>query len=510
MVRVGCVAEEYMVLGIDLGTTYSAGAYLDENGMPQIVANAEGDDLTPSVVMVDGDEVVVGKVAKRNALRFPRKVCSKIKAYMGMKKHIMMEVDEVKYTPEMLSQYILKKIVRDASKKLDREIKDIVVTVPAYFTDPQRKSTEDAVKMAGFNMVGMIDEPTAAALYYCHITAMEKGKILVYDFGGGTFDATLLSIDGPKIKILKKTGDNNAGGTYFDDFITEYVLDEIFEQYGVDLREEKYLNVRQNLLQDAEECKIELSSRSKSSIVVSYDAEPKEIVITREKFNQLIRKMYSKTESAVKVVLAEAGLEPYQIDKVLMVGGSSQIPYVQEQLTELFGKEPSHEVNPNKAVALGAALFGDICVTEQQERQTFFEDVCAHGIGIALYRENSNAQYNQVLIPANSRIPIKVKQNFSTRLPNQQWIHLVVTEGEYEELDYVRIIRETDISLPERLPENTKVSIGIALDDKQMIHVYLEIPSINFEEEINVQCLSNLTEEELRLMSGLVADKKIM
>lgn len=499
-----------MILGIDLGTTYSVGAYLDENGMPQIVSNAEGDDLTPSVVMVDGNEIIVGKVAKRNALRYPQKVCSKIKSYMGIKSHILLESDDVKYTPEMLAQYILKKIVQDASKKLDKEIKDVVVTVPAYFTDPQRKATEDAVKIAGFNLVGMVDEPTAAALYYCHITAMEKGRILVYDFGGGTFDVTLLSIDGKNIRILKKTGDNNAGGTYFDDFLAEYVMDEIFERYEVDLREEKYLNVRQNILQEAEACKQELSSRSKSSIFVSFDAEPKEVVVTRETFNQLIRKMYGKTESAVKVILAEAGLEPYQIDKILMVGGSSQIPYVQERLAELFGKEPSKEVNPNKAVALGAALYGSICASEQKAQHMLFEDVCAHGIGIVLYKENSNAQYNQVLIPANSRIPTKVVQDLGTRLHNQQWIHLTVTEGESEEMDYVIIIHESDIALPEKLPENTKVSVGIALDERQMVHVYLEIPSINFEKEINIQRLSNLTEEEIRMMSGLVADKRVV
>ncbi len=498
-----------MILGIDLGTTYSAGAYLDENGIPQIVCNAEGDDLTPSVVMIEENEVIVGKVAKRNALRFPRKVCNKIKALMGFKK-VMLEEEGVKYTPEMLAQYILKKICQDAGRKLRTEIKDVVVTVPAYFTDARRKATEDAVRLAGLNLVGMIDEPTAAALYYCKLTAYEDGVFLVYDFGGGTFDATLLKVNNQKITILRKAGVNDAGGVYFDELLVGYVIDEIFEEYDVDLTEDKYISVRQAMLQDAEECKKELSVRDRSSIIVNFDGEPRDIVITRATFHKLIHKMYNRTEIAVKEMIARAGMKPQDIDKVLMVGGSSLIPYVQENLELLFGKKLSYEMNPNKAVALGAALFGEICINRETKQEKVFEDVCAHAIGILLFRANSMEQYNQVLIPANSAIPVSAQYSkASTNLQGQKTIFLTITEGEGEDPDFVTKISEVEIPLPERLPIHTPVEVEIALDERQMIHLYLTVPVIEFKKEIHIPRISNLTEEELRQMSGLVAEKSV-
>ena len=496
-----------MILGIDLGTTYSVGAYLDEEGNPQIVKNLDGEDMTPSVVMVDGEDVIVGRTARRNAIIDPENVCTRIKTGMGDKKVLLKQNDE-EYTPEMLSHFIVKKIVNDAAEILGEEINEVVITVPAYFSDSQRKATKDAVALSGLELIGMIDEPTAAALYYGHATKIEKGTILVYDFGGGTFDATLLSIDGEEITILKKSGIKEAGGSYFDDNIAEYVMDIIFEKYEIDLRDEEYTDVLQELLINAEECKKQLTMRQKASVVVRVGDVREKIEIERAVFDKMISKMYNRTESVVCSVIDQAGLRPEDIDKVLLVGGSSQIPYVQNQLKEIFGEAVSREIDPHYSVAKGAAIYADLC-KNKDSAELAFQDVCSHGLGVVMFELDSSEQYNKILIEANTPIPTRVEFDAATRLTNQESIHLLITEGEFRELDYVEIISEQDIELPKGLPKNTQVKIRFEVDRWQLLHVYIEIPQIDLSWECDINRLSNLTEEQIRQMSGLVATKQI-
>ncbi|MBQ7776641.1 MAG: Hsp70 family protein [Lachnospiraceae bacterium] len=496
-----------MVLGIDLGTTYSVGAYLDEEGTPQIVKNLDGEEMTPSVVMVDGEDVIVGRTARRNAIIDPENVCARIKVNMGDKK-VLLKQNEEDYTPEMLSHFIVKKIVNDAAEILNEEIDEVVITVPAYFSDSQRKATKDAVMLSGLNLIGMIDEPTAAALYYGNATKIEKGTILVYDFGGGTFDATLLSIEGEDIKILKKSGIKEAGGSYFDDNIAEYVMDIIFEKHDIDLRDEEYSDILQELLINAEECKKQLGMRQKASIVVRVGNIREKVEIERSTFEKMISKMYNRTESVVCSVLDQAGLKPEEVDKVLLVGGSSQIPYVQEQLKELFGESVSHEIDPHFSVAKGAAIYGGLC-KNKSSMESAFQDVCAHGIGLVMFKLDSSEQYNKILIEANTPIPTSVEYDGATRLANQTAIHLLITEGEFEDIDFVEIISEQDIELPKGLAKNTQVKIRFEIDRWQLLHVYIKIPQIDLNWECDINRLSNLTEEQIREMSGLVATKQV-
>lgn len=498
-----------MIVGIDLGTTYSAVAYLNEDGKPEIIPNDEGEELTPSVVMIDGEDIIVGTTAKKNALIHADQVRSKIKIYMGEKK-VLYEQDGERYTPEMLSNFIIQKLVKSASERLNQEISGVVVTVPAYFSDAERKATEDAVRLSGTHLVGMIDEPTAAALHFCDKNAMTEGTILVYDFGGGTFDATLFEVNGKTIKILRKSGDHEAGGSYFDEYIADYVADEIFEKYDIDLREDHYSDIYQEILLDAEKCKIELSNRKSTEIIVRVDDVREAVKITREQFDKMISRMYNRTESTVKGVLEEQGMRPEEVDKILLVGGSSQIPFVRENLEKLFEKPLSYEVDASKAVALGAAIYGNICLQEQSGNNMILEDVCAHGIGIVLMRAEDGTEYNNILIPANSSIPINTALSCATYMPNQKYVPLKVTEGDFEELEYVNLICEEYLELPRELPKNTKVNINISLDERQLVHVFVDIPVLNLSEEYEIRRISNMTEEELKQVSGLVEAKNVI
>lgn len=496
-----------MVLGIDLGTTYSAAAYLDENGEPQIVTNAEGHKVTPSVVMIDKDKVVVGEEAKKRAFQWFGKVFSRMKMQMGVKGFFKIQEKDTDYSPEELSAYILKKIVQDASQKLHEQITDVVVTFPANFQDNQRKATQDAIRATGLTEIGMINEPTAAALYFCHKTHINKGTIIVYDLGGGTFDATLMTVKGNEIEVLATVGDNTVGGVYFDDEIVRYVIEKFHEIYNVDLEEEQYSSVRNEISSAAEDCKKTLSECDQSYIYVNFEGELKEVVITREEFERLIRPIYKGTESTIKRMIRRKGFKEKEIDMVFITGGSSRIPYIKKQLEGLFNRELFYDEDTDNAVALGAALYGGICMQTGGEKELSFQDVCSHGVGVLLYE--GDVQYNEVLIEPNSKIPTTVQYRCQTRFQDQSRISLTVTQGESRELAYVNKISEIDIELPGRFPAGTLVNIGISLDEKQMVHVHVNIPDANLEKEYDLKRLSNLSEEELRNLSGHVADKSI-
>lgn len=496
-----------MVLGIDLGTTYSAAAYLDKNGEPQIVTNAEGHKVTPSVVMIDKNKVVVGEEAKKRAFQWLGKVFSRMKMQMGIKGFFKSQEKDTEYSPEELSAYILKKLVQDAGQKLNVQIKEVVVTFPANFQDNQRKATQDAIRAAGLTEIGMINEPTAAALYFCHKTHITKGTILIYDLGGGTFDATLMTVNDNEIEVLATVGDNTVGGVFFDDKIAKYVIEQFHEQYNVDLEEEQYSSVRNEISSNAEDCKKTLSECDQAYIYVNYDDELKEVEITREKFEELIKPVYKGTESTIKKMMKQKGFKPENIDRVFITGGSSRIPYVKRRLEELFKRELFYDEDTDNAVALGAALYGRICTQTAGERELSFQDVCSHGVGVLLYE--GDEQYNEVLIQPNSKIPATVEYRCQTRFSNQSRISITVTQGESRELAFVNPLSVIDIALPGRFPAGTLVNIGISLDEKQMLHVYVDIPDANVKKEYDLKRLSNLSEEEVQNLSGIVADKSI-
>lgn len=495
---------EEMTLGIDLGTTYSVGAYLDEQGAVQIIDNSEGRSITPSVVFFDdGNNIVVGEIAKDNAVIRPDDVVAVVKNHMG-KKIVLKEWQGTSYTPEMISSFILRKVYQDSKTAIGKDIEGVVITVPAYFTDAQRKATEDAAVMAGIPLIGMINEPTAAALCYVKTQKIRDENLLVYDLGGGTFDVTILHVkDIEHIEVLSTGGLSNAGGRFFDQYVVDYVRNIVEEKYDIDLEDDEYTDELQDLYLKAENVKIQLSSRTTAKIVMKVGKIKETIDITREQFEKMIQRIYVRTESKVSDALKEAGLVPAQIDRVLMVGGSSRIPYVSKKLQEFIGREPSKDLNPDEVVASGAAIYADLLARSGSGNT--FTDVCSHSIGVVV-TNRQNQMENEIIIHRNTTLPVEKEQRFRTIVQNQNRIALTITEGEYKELTDVTLIGEYDIRLPPNLPEHSLVLIRISLDRHQLIHIRIALPDANFEQEYHMKREANMSEEEVANITGILQD----
>lgn len=496
-----------MILGIDLGTTYSVGAYAKENEEIEIVDNTEGDSRTPSVVLFDKEDgVIVGDVAKDNAIMRPEDVVAVIKNHMGDKSYHKL-YNGVKYTPEMISSFIIRKVVQDAQITTGEKVEGVVITVPAYFTDAKRKATEDAVTIAGVPLTGMINEPTAAALCYIRKKNIRNENLLVYDLGGGTFDVTILHVeDCNKIKVMATGGLSNAGGRFFDQEIVDYVCRYIEEKHGLDLEDEEYVDELQELYLKAENAKIQLSQKNKVIIPLKIGKVKESITITRELFESMIQKIYVRTESKIKSTLSEAGIKVENIDKVLLVGGSSRIPYIEEHIQLLMGKRPSKDVNPDEAVAIGAAIYASMM--EKSGGTIQFEDVCSHSIGIVV-TNNKAEKENEIIIPRNSVIPVSKGKKFRTSVRNQKIIELTVTEGEYKELTDVTTIGSFEIHLPPNTEEKSLVLVNIALDKYQLIRVSFELPDKNFKQEYSIKRKANMDEEDIVNATGLLRDIEV-
>ena len=501
-----------MYLGIDLGTTFSCGAYVDEQGLPHAITNSEGENTTPSVVYFESaDSVVVGQVAKDNSELYPNNVISLVKNFMGKPdpatgKPVTFVTDYGEYSPEAVSALILQKIVSDAGKSLGLKdpITDVVVTIPAYFTDPQRKATEQAIAIAGLNCLGLINEPTAAAYYYASGVKMDNADILVYDLGGGTFDATVINVSGTNIKVKSTGGLAKVGGSFFDKDIAKYVVDEIKAKHGLDLMDPEYVDEYQELLGKAEKAKIQLSNSTRTTIPIKAGKVRASVEITRDTFNGLIAKLYKRTEGVVKQAVKSAGLELKDLKKVILVGGSSRIPYIEEHLTELFGMEPSHEVNPDEVVALGAALYAKSLVSGNEVSQIV--DVCSHGIGIKAYDAKEDREYNDILITRNTSLPADAHKLYKLGEDGQREITVSINEGDFKELTDVSEICTVPVTLPSKLPKNTQIDIRIALDCDQLIHIYLRLPNNgNVESEVTFDRKANMSEAQISKWKRSVA-----
>ena len=494
-----------MILGIDLGTTYSVGAYINKDGDPCVVPNLDGENTTPSVVYFeDESSVVVGNAAKDNCIIDSQNVVSTVKNYMGEKKTYKSTYGK-EYTPEVISSFILKKIVSDAEKRMGESIEDVVITIPAYFTDAQRIATEDAARIAGLNLLATINEPTAAALYYANTANINSGNIMVYDLGGGTFDVTIIQINKEEIIVKSTGGLSKVGGRFFDEKIVEYIADYMDRIYEIDIEDEEYIDTYQELFEKVEKAKIQLTNRTSTKIVVRFGRIKDSIVYTREQFEEIVNKLYRRTEYVVKRALEDAGITFADIDKVLLVGGSSKIPYIESKLSELTGKKISHEVHPDLVVAQGAALFGK--QLERNEKKIY--DVCSHSIGVVTLDPTTYKKTNTIQIKRNTTLPTETVLPFKTAIKNQKRIEFTLTEGEFEEVTDVAVISTTDVMLPDNLPEGTKGIITLELNESQIIHVFLEIPSVQFKEEFSFERKSNLTEEEIDAFSGIIADYEV-
>ncbi len=495
-----------MYLGIDLGTTFSVGAYIDADGHAQAIRNAEGHTITPSVVYYEKPgSVIVGDIAKRSSKMYPKNVISLVKNSMGKKTTFVTDYGE--FTPEVVSSEILKKIVRDANKALgSREpITDVVVTIPAYFSDRQRAATKDAIKIAGLNCLGLVNEPTAAAYFYASNARMDNANLLIYDLGGGTFDVTVVKVKGEDIKVLSTRGLDDIGGSTYDKAIADHVTAEIKAKHGLDLTAPEYAEDYQELLVNAEAAKIELSASSRTIISVRAGTVRENVELTRETFDEMIAPKYMKSERQLKVAVKDAGLTLKDINKVILAGGSSRIPYIEEHLKELFGIQPSHEVNPDEVVALGAALYARSL--EGQKGGSRIIDVCSHGIGITALEEDRSGEYNDILIKRNSSLPAEAHKLYKLGADDQSELAVTVNEGDFREVSDVTEICTVNVSLPAKLKKGTQIDIRIGLDRDQLLHVYLRLPNNgNVEREVTFNRRANMTDTQISEWKKIVAN----
>ncbi|MCD7761570.1 MAG: molecular chaperone DnaK [Clostridiales bacterium] len=480
-------------IGIDLGTTNSCVAVM-EGGEPVVITNAEGNRTTPSVLAISKNgERMVGQVAKRQAITNPDRTVISIKREMGT--NYKVNIDGKNYTPQEISAMILQKLKADAEAYLGEKVTEAVITVPAYFTDAQRQATKDAGKIAGLDVKRIINEPTAAALAY-GVDKEEAQKIMVYDLGGGTFDVSVLDLDDGVIEVLATAGNNRLGGDDFDQCIIEYLASEFKRENGIDLHSDKM--AMQRLKEAAEKAKIELSGVTSTNINLPYitaDATgPKhlDVTLTRAKFNELTHHLVEATTGPVRQALSDAKLSASELSKVLLVGGSTRIPAVQEAVKKITGKEGFKGINPDECVAVGAAIQGGV-LSDPSSANLLLLDVTPLSLGI----ETMGGVFTK-LIDRNTTIPVKKSQIFSTAADNQTSVEVHVLQGEREMAANNKTLGRFHLDgiAPARrgIPQ---IEVTFDIDANGIVNVSAQDKGTGKSQNITITASSNMSKEDI-------------